>query len=100
MQAINVLDYGAVADWNGKTGTDNFGAFLQAMDQAATLGVPLRVPAGKYYIVPQGPAPQIKPGEKVFVFGDGPEQTMIKFGPAPDQTTGFYVRAGGDLTLE
>lgn len=46
---FNVLDYGAVADYNGTTGTDNLAAFQSAI-AAAPNGARVFVPAGRYYL--------------------------------------------------
>ena len=35
---INVKDYGAVADWNGMTGSDNLAAFTSALAAAPSGG--------------------------------------------------------------
>ena len=46
---VNVKDYGAVADWNGSTGTDNTTAFASAVAAIAALGGgTLTIPPGKY----------------------------------------------------
>ncbi|UKL29996.1 right-handed parallel beta-helix repeat-containing protein [Bacillus phage PK1] len=44
---INVADYGAVADWNGTTGTDNTAAFASAID-ACSPGGKIVFPKGDY----------------------------------------------------
>lgn len=44
----DVRRYGAVADWNGTTGTDNSTAFQNAINAAA--GAPVIVPAGSFRI--------------------------------------------------
>ena len=46
---VNVKDYGAVADWNGSSGTDNTAAFAAAVAAIAALGGgTLTIPPGKY----------------------------------------------------
>jgi len=46
---VNVTDYGAVADWNGTTGTDNTTAFSLAITALASKGGGvLLIPAGQY----------------------------------------------------
>jgi hypothetical protein len=45
----NVLDFGAVADWNGTTGTDNAAAFLIAYEAVKATGGTLFFPQGSYY---------------------------------------------------
>jgi hypothetical protein len=46
---VNAVDYGAVADWNGSTGTDNTTAFTNAINAlAAKGGGVLLIPPGDY----------------------------------------------------
>lgn len=47
---VNVLDFGAVADWNGSTGTDNLAAFDAAIAYAAAKSYKpsVYVPSGAY----------------------------------------------------
>lgn len=47
---VNVLDFGAVADWNGSTGTDNLAAFNAAIAFAAAQSYrpSVYIPAGNY----------------------------------------------------
>jgi hypothetical protein len=47
--ALNVLDYGAVPDWNGVTGTDNLAVF-EAAHLAAVNGSKIIVPPGRYFL--------------------------------------------------
>jgi hypothetical protein len=49
---INVLDYGAVGDWNGTTGTDNTAAIQAAIDKANTYtdGATVFFPPGNYKV--------------------------------------------------
>ena len=47
---VNVLDYGAVPDWNGTSGTDNAAAFAAAFAYAAISGRLVTVPYGDYYV--------------------------------------------------
>lgn len=53
-EEVSVTDFGAVADWNGSTGTDNLAPFTAAFNHAVLLattrgvGVKIRVPAGRY----------------------------------------------------
>lgn len=49
---INVLDYGAVGDWNGTTGTDNHPAFLAASAALLDVAGPCTflVPVGDYWM--------------------------------------------------
>lgn len=47
---INVRQFGAVADWNGTTGTDNTTAFQAALNFAAINGRSVFVPVGSYRI--------------------------------------------------
>ena len=51
-KAASVLKHGAVADYNKATyaGTNNQAAFQAAATEAASLGVPLLVPEGSYYL--------------------------------------------------
>jgi hypothetical protein len=49
-QTVSVQDFGAVADWNGSTGTDNSGAFLAAIGYANTSRKRLVIPAGRYSV--------------------------------------------------
>jgi len=54
---VNVIDFGAKADWNGSTGTNNTYAFQQAINQLylnvdralSNSRKTLRIPAGSYY---------------------------------------------------
>ena len=68
--AINVLDYGAVADatWNGTaaSGTDNLAAFNLAATAAKALSKHLYIPGGFYYLSAKWTVPA---GLKVY--GDG-----------------------------
>lgn len=47
--AINVLDFGAVPDWNGTSGTDNTAAFNAAFAYAAVVQKMAYVPFGDFY---------------------------------------------------
>jgi hypothetical protein len=47
---VNVLDHGAVPDWNGTSGTDNAAAFASAFAYAAVSGKLVTVPYGDYYV--------------------------------------------------
>lgn len=49
-QTVSVMDRGAVADWNGSTGTDNSSAFVAAITYAATNRKRLVIPAGRYSV--------------------------------------------------
>ena len=49
-QIVSVRDRGAVADWNGATGTDNSAAFVAAITDATTNRKRLVVPAGRYSV--------------------------------------------------
>lgn len=47
---VNVTDFGAVADWNGSTGTNNTTAFINALSRMKAIGGgTLVVPPGDYY---------------------------------------------------
>lgn len=46
---VNVASYGAVGDWNGTTGTDNWRSFQSAFDDASKLGTIVLIPPGQYY---------------------------------------------------
>lgn len=46
---VNVLDFGAVPDWNGTTGTDNTAAFSSAFAYAALTKRMVFVPYGDFY---------------------------------------------------
>lgn len=46
---VNVLDHGAVPDWNGTTGTDNTAAFSSAFAYAALTARMVFVPYGDFY---------------------------------------------------
>lgn len=46
---VNVLDHGAVPDWDGVTGTDNTAAFAAAFAYAATVKRMVFVPYGDFY---------------------------------------------------
>ena len=46
---VNVVDYGAIADWNGLSGTNNTTAFTAAVNALDALGGgTLLIPAGNY----------------------------------------------------
>lgn len=45
---VNVLDFGAVGDWNSTTGTDNFTAFQNAIAALSTRGGTVYIPSGRY----------------------------------------------------
>ena len=47
---ISVKQFGAVPDWNGKTGTDNTAAFQAALNFAAMNGRSVFIPVGSYRI--------------------------------------------------
>lgn len=55
---VNVLDFGAVGDWNGTSGTDNLAAFNAAIasfpttfdDSTTSFGGEILIPPGKYYL--------------------------------------------------
>lgn len=47
--AVNVLDFGAVPDWNGTSGTDNSAAFNAAFAYAAAVKRMAVVPFGDFY---------------------------------------------------
>lgn len=49
-KTFNVADYGALADWNGSSGTDNAPAFNAALAAALLIGGTVLVPPGKYYL--------------------------------------------------
>jgi hypothetical protein len=51
---FNAKDYGAVADWNGTTGTDNTAAFAAAL-AAVPAGGGLLIPSGRYYFASDFP---------------------------------------------
>jgi hypothetical protein len=74
---VNVVDFGAVADWNGVSGTDNTQAFQTAIDNlyltnTSTNGQLLRIPAGTYYI-----AGTIYVPPNATITGDGPDKTVL-----------------------
>ncbi len=74
----DVTDFGAIADWNGTTGTDNRAAFQSAIDAAVSQKRPLRIPFGSYYI---DSTTEINIPGDLRIFGDGSLQTFIKIGP-------------------
>jgi hypothetical protein len=45
---VNVLDFGAVGDWNSTTGTNNFTAFQNAIAALSTSGGTVYIPSGRY----------------------------------------------------
>jgi hypothetical protein len=50
-ESVSVLDFGAIGDWNGTTGTDNATAFQNALDYLNSVGGgSLFIPKGKYYL--------------------------------------------------
>lgn len=76
---VNVIDFGAIADWNGTSGTDNTAAFQAAIYniylQNPTNSIsdkPLRIPAGRYYF---SSTVYIPPN--VTIVGDGPDKTIL-----------------------
>lgn len=46
---VSLEDYGGVADWNGTTGTDNYGAWLKAYAVLPATGGVIELGAGAYY---------------------------------------------------
>jgi hypothetical protein len=97
---ISVKDFGAVGD--GTNGEENREAFQTAISAASSMGVSLHVPAGTYVIAePAGSyTPQIGYADKIRLFGDGVDQSIIRFDPDAQQVTGFTVVQGGQLILE
>ena len=57
-ESVSVLDFGAVGDFNGTTGTDNYAAFLNAINSFPTtwdtngysFAGEVKIPPGKYYL--------------------------------------------------
>jgi hypothetical protein len=50
-ESVSVLDFGAVADWNGSTGTNNSTAFQNAINYLNSVGGgSLFIPKGNYYL--------------------------------------------------
>ena len=55
---VNVVDFGAVGDWNGTSGTDNLAAFQAAIasfpttfdDATYSFGGEVLIPPGRYYL--------------------------------------------------
>ena len=75
--AANVLDYGAVADWNGTTGTDNSAAFIAAFNS----GNSVYIPKGQYMI---SSTVTIQSQQGIKIFGAGADATMIAWNGAND----------------
>lgn len=94
--AVDVRDFGAVADWNGDSGTDNHKAFQEAIKHAADTGHPVYVPAGKYYIDASTP---LEVRKNLVLFGDGSESTFIKVGPLVQTDVINLLDLGNNLDL-
>lgn len=79
--AMNVLDFGAVADGDdvAGTGTDNAAAFAAALNAAETSGRPVYVPPGAYRVTATVPVPS-----RTTFYGDGPAEVTI-FQTTPGQ---------------
>lgn len=95
---INVKDYGAVADWNGMTGSDNLAAFTSAL-AAAPSGGGVYVPPGRYHL--SGTLNITRPvwltGSVGGIAGDegsSPFATQLHF---PAGVTGIHVYKGAQL---
>jgi hypothetical protein len=83
---VNVLDFGAVGDWNGTTGTDNsiaWANFLAFLNTSGKIGF---IPEGKYYI-PTAPGtvvnpttssvPQLTNYGNIVIYGEGEKLTTL-----------------------
>ena len=66
----NVLDYGAVADYDGSTGKDNTEAFQAAIDSGAAT---VYIPAGSYYV----PSSLVLPTSGVTIVGEGRTKSVL-----------------------
>ena len=79
---ISVLDFGAVADWDGHTGTDNRTAFTSAISKAITAKLNVYVPPGKYLVRAPQRGPALAITENLKIFGDGRHLSLVKIGNA------------------
>lgn len=73
----SVLDFDAVADWNGSTGTDNSAAFTAAFNS----GYSILVPKGQYMI---SSTVTIQNSQGITIEGDGEDATMVAWNGAND----------------
>jgi hypothetical protein len=92
--AINVLDYGAVADASATTGTDNTAAFTAAIAAAQAQSKGLYIPAGRYYF----DGGKLTISKQMVVRGDGQQNTVLVFGGSPtkEQITRIVWRSEYD----
>lgn len=95
-EIVDVKDFGAVADWNGSTGTDNTVAFQTAVDAIAGTGGVVRVTSGNagsgYYFATQtGPKnPIIKIPSNVTILIDNSVYLYSQGGVA-SQVNAYYI---------
>lgn len=107
----DVRDFGAVADYNGSTGTDNRAAFALAQAHARTNKQPLYIPEGEYLIRTGSGADLFlgtgAAGEYLELVGDGSDKTVIHIGQSgggspmtlTETTVGFQCQGGSFVTF-
>lgn len=103
-RAICVTQFGAVADWNGVTGTDNTAAFQAALNATSIFGGSVFVPAGSYKI---SDTLVMDTGQYTFgliLFGEGRNSIIVQTGEGKDviyfSTTQFLQNSGlSDLSI-
>jgi len=88
---VNALDYGAVGDWNGSSGTDNTSAFQAAID-ACPDGGTVFIPAGKYRVTSA-----ISTTKAVRLVGVG--FTCAAFGPFNDAVWSDLTKFSGTVLI-
>ncbi len=81
---VNIVDHGAVADWDGSTGTNNYTAWLAAITAAVTADVPLYIPPTPlpFFISwTDSACYSVANGTTLRVIGGGKGRSKIKYGP-------------------
>ncbi|SFT28444.1 hypothetical protein [Methylobacterium sp. yr668] len=93
---VNVLDYGAVADFRDGVGRDNTSAFQSAADTAIRHGRSVCVPAGAYFLATGFRIEQVDSTDdatpRPSIVGDGDGTTRLVFGPG--EFAGIAYTAG------
>jgi hypothetical protein len=98
--ALLVEWFGAVADWNGATGTDNYTAFSSAISAATASRRPLQA-SGRYYVEFGAGRDRLSVAGDLVVCGTSKYASEVKFGPADvaKAIRGFDVASGADFTI-
>lgn len=97
-RAISVTQFGAVADWNGMTGTDNTAAFQAALNFAALNGRTVFVPVGSYRITRALVMDTASYITGLILCGEGRNSIIVQTGVGEDavhfSTTQFLQNSG------